>query len=387
MVVLQVLPALVSGGVERGTIEIVQAITAAGGVALVASSGGRLVPAVERAGGEHITLPLQTKDPVSMWRNAGKLRRLIEARGVEIVHARSRAPAWSAYWAARRAGVHFLTTHHGAYDEALPFKRRYNSVMVKGELVIAISGYIAQLIVDRYRLDPARIRLVPRGVDPVLFDPETVSGARMSRCAEAWRLPDGMRVVMLPARMTRWKGHEVLLRALTRIPERDVCAVLVGGGARRGYDRALSKLAQELGLGERVRIVGHCDDMAAAMKLADVVVHASTEAEAFGRVVIEAQAMGRPVIASDLGGPVETVAEGITGWRVPPGEVDALAAAISRALSLPEDQLAALGANARAHVLAHYTTAAMQQATLAVYDELIQGQREVVEHVLDPEIV
>jgi glycosyltransferase involved in cell wall biosynthesis len=370
--VLQVLPSLVTGGVERGTVEIARAIAEAGGTALVASAGGRMVTAVERAGGRHIALPLDSKNPVTVWRNAERLAALIRADGVAIVHARSRAPAWSAWLACRRTGAHFVTTWHGTYGENLPFKRRYNAVMAKGERVIAASRFIAELIVARHRIDPARVRLIPRGVDPVAFDPAAVSGDRMARLARAWRLPDDAMVVLLPGRLTGWKGQTVLIEAMARLARRDLCCVLVGSDqGRRRYAARLIRQAEKLGIANRLRLVGECDDMPAALMLADVVVHASTEPEAFGRVVIEAQAMGRPVIASDLGAPVETVEQGVTGWRVAPGDARALGTAIEAALDLPAEERAALAERARAAVLHGYTVAAMQAATLNVYREVL----------------
>lgn len=371
-VVLQVLPRLETGGVERGTVEMVQAIVAAGGTALVASEGGRLVAAVERAGGRHVQLPLATKNPAAIWLNAGRLARLIRAEGVDIVHARSRAPAWSALIAAHRTGARFVTTYHGAYTEALPGKRRYNAVMARGDRVIAISRYIAGLLAARHALDPARIRIVPRGVDPHLFDPRAVPGPRIARLAEAWRLSDGAPVVMLPARVTRWKGGAVLIDAMARLARTDACCVLVG--ATQGRDRfahALEAQAGALGIAHRLRLAGHCDDMPAALLLADVVVSASLEPEGFGRAVIEAQAMGRPVIATNHGGAAETVEHLVTGWRVPPGDAGALAAALDHALAMSSADRQALGARARASVCAHYTVAAMQVATLDVYRELL----------------
>lgn len=371
-VVLQVLPSLVTGGVERGTVEITRAVAEAGGVALVASAGGRMVTAVERAGGRHITLPLNGKNPLTIWRNAERLAALIRTEGVAIVHARSRAPAWSAWLACRRTGAHFITTYHGTYGEGFPFKRRYNSVMAKGERVIAASHFIAGLIASRHRVDPGRIRVIPRGVDPAVFDPAGVSGERMMRLARAWRLPEESRVVLLPGRLTRWKGQAVLIDAIARLSRPDVCCVLVGSDqGRRRYSAELIRRAERLGIADRLRLAGECDDMPAALMLADVVVHASIEPEAFGRVVIEAQAMGRPVIASDLGGPVETVEQDVTGWRVPPGDAAALAAAIDQILAMAPAARDALGARAREAVLREYTVAAMQDATLAVYGEVL----------------
>jgi glycosyltransferase involved in cell wall biosynthesis len=371
-VVLQVLPSLGTGGVERTTVEMTQAVALAGGIPLVASAGGPLVAAVERAGGRHFLLDLATKNPLAMWRNAGRLAGLIRAEGVDIVHARSRAPAWSAWIAAQRTGAHFVTTYHGAYGEEWPLKRRYNAVMAKGEIVIAASRFMARLVMDRHGVPASRIRVIGRGIDPAVFDPEATFGDRLARLSAAWRLPDGLATVVLPGRLTSWKGQEILLRAVARLERRDVCAVLVGADqGRRHYSRRLIRTAHALGIADRVRIVGNCDDMPAAFMLSDVVVHASVKPEAFGRVVIEAQAMGRPVIAADLGGPVETVEDGVTGWRVPPGDADALAAAIAAALALDEDARAALGRRARAAVLRQYTTAAMQEATLDAYEAVL----------------
>jgi glycosyltransferase involved in cell wall biosynthesis len=370
--VLQVLPSLVTGGVERGTIEMTQAIAAAGWTALVTSSGGPLVAAVERAGGRHITLPLACRNPLIMWRNAAALATIIRAEQVSIVHARSRAPAWSAWLACRRTAGHFVTTYHGTYNEDLPFKRRYNSVMAKGERVIAASQFIADLIIQQHHVDAARLRVIPRGIDPAMFDPGAVSGHRVARLAEAWRLPEDAPIVLLPGRLTSWKGQHVLIDALARMQRRDAVCVLVGSDqGRRSYPARLIRQAERLGVADRLRLAGECDDMPAALVLADVVVHASVRPEAFGRVVIEAQAMGRPVIASDLGGPVETVEQGVSGWRVPPGDATALAAAIEAALALSAEERAVLGAQARGAVLRRCTVAAMQQATLDVYREII----------------
>ena len=371
-VVLQVLPSLFTGGVERGTIEVAQAIAEADGVALVASAGGPMVPLLERAGGRHLTLPLNTKNPVKIWRNAARIEALIKAENVTLVHARSRAPAWSAYLACQRTGTPFVTTYHGTYGDNLPLKRLYNSVMARGEIVIAASRFIADLVHGQHGVPRERIRVIPRGVDPAIFDPAAVVPDRLIRLAAKWRIPDGAPTVMLPGRLTSWKGHSVLLEAVSRLARKDVCCVLVGSDqGRHTYSARLMKEATVLGLGDRVRLVGHCEDMAAAMMLSDVVVHASTRPEAFGRVVIEAQAMARPVIASDLGGPVETVEHGVTGWRVTPNDPDALAAWLDFVLSLSLEERQALGARARASVP---TVRGMQDATLDVYEAVLSNR-------------
>ncbi len=369
--ILQVLPALQSGGVERGTLEIAEAQIAAGFRAIVASAGGRLVPQLEALGATHVTLPLATKNPVAIWRNAAALAEVARQRGVRIIHARSRAPAWSALMAARRTGAHFVTTYHGTYNAGFPGKRLYNSVMARGERVIAISQHIAAHLRAQHGTDPARIRIIPRGVDPRQFSPEAVAPARVAALRADWGVPAGRPVILLPGRLTRWKGQVVLVEAMAQLPG-DAVALLVGGdNGRAGFTAELEQMIAARGLGDRVRLVGHAEDMPAALLLADIVVHASTDAEAFGRTVIEAQAMARPVIASDLGGPRETVQEAVTGWRVPAGDATALATALGWVLAMPAEERAAIGAAARAAVLAGYTTAAMQQATIAVYRELI----------------
>lgn len=370
--VLQVLPALESGGVERGTLEIAAAIQHAGGRALVASAGGRMTAGLERVGAHHFSAPLAVRSPWHIWRNAAILEDLIVREQVDIVHARSRAPAWSAWIAARRAGVPFITTYHAPYSENVPGKRRYNAIMARGRIVIAISHFIAELIGARHAIPSDRIRIIPRGVDPALFDPARINGERVPKLARAWRLDDGQPTIMLPGRLTRWKGQAVLVEALARLSNPDAVVVLVGDDQGRGrYVAELAALAQRLGVAHRLRMVGNCDDMPAALKLSDVVVNASTEPEGFGRVVIEAQAMCRPVIGTDHGGAAETIEHGVTGWRVPPGDASALAAQLDAVLAQPAAARLAMGARARAVVQARYTVRAMQDATLDVYRDVL----------------
>ena len=366
--VLQVLPALVSGGVERGTVEIAEALRRAGLRAVVASAGGPMVSQVEDVGARHVTLPLDRKSPVALVMNALALARLAGEEDARIIHARSRFPAWSALWAARHAGASFVTTYHGAYNERSWFKHEYNSVMASGERVIAISDYVADLVRSRYGTEAARLRVIPRGVNTTAFDDAAISSDRVAVLRETWRVPTDRPVVLLPARLTRWKGQGVLLRALARLLPNPPFGLLLGEGT---YRAELERDVAMLGLSDHVALPGLAEDMPAAMLLSDIVIHASTDPEAFGRTVIESQAMRRPVIASDLGAPRETVEEGVTGWRVPPGDPEALAAAIVRALRSSAADRLLMGARARQSVLARYTTAAMQSATLDVYRELL----------------
>ena len=375
--VMQVLPRLVSGGVERGTIDVAAALVHAGWRAIVASEGGPMVRELERAGAVHITLPVATKNPLVIHRNIARLVDAIRAHRIDLVHARSRAPAWSAYYATRRAGARFMTTFHGAYKARGELKRWYNGIMARGERVIAISEFIANHVVDRYGCDPARIRMIPRGVDLVRFDPQNVSAERVIQLAREWRLPDGVPVVMLPGRLTRLKGHAILIEAMGRLGRRDLCCLLVGGdNGHARYRRELEDLIRARGLESVVRLVDHCRDMPAAFMLADVVVSASIDPEAFGRVAAEAQAMGRPVVASDHGGSREIVVPGKTGWLVRPGDAAALAAAIDEALALDADARALLARQATGRVRDEFSREQMCSATLAVYAELLGATRE-----------
>jgi glycosyltransferase involved in cell wall biosynthesis len=373
-IVLQVLPRLVTGGAERGAVDIAVALAEAGGTSLVASEGGPMEHELKRGGASHITVPLASKNPLVMRSNIGRLTSIIEEHNVDIVHARSRAPAWSAHSAAKQTGRHFVTTFHGAYEASSAIKRYYNGIMVKGERVIANSEFIARHIRDIYKVDPEYIRVVRRGVDLDRFDPERVSAERVIQLANRWRLPDGVPVVMLPGRLTRWKGHTGLIEALAALGDIDYLCVIVGSDqGRAAYRSELEKLIARNGLDNRVFLPGHCDDMPAAYMLSDVVVSASTEPEAFGRVVSEAQAMGCPVVASDHGGAREQVIGNRTAFLYPPRDATQLAKMIRRALVLDADQRERLAEEARAHVVANFDKRHMCAATLALYREILRA--------------
>ena len=239
LTVLQVVPMMDSGGVERGTLEITEAITREGGRAIVATAGGKLLPRITKAGGEVIAMNVDTKNPLNIWQNARLFARLIRDLGIDIVHARSRAPAWSAYWATQRTGTHFITTYHGTYNEDFPFKRRYNAVMAKGQPVIAVSNFIRNLIIERHNLSAGKIVTIPRGADINVFSEETVGNERAVKLADRWGLLDDPRpVIMLPARLTRWKGAEDMIDAAVRLRSmrgNDFLILLVGEDSSRGF--------------------------------------------------------------------------------------------------------------------------------------------------------
>lgn len=375
-VVLQVLPSLSTGGAERGCVDVAVALAAAGARPLVASSGGAMIRELDRAGVEHIKLPLDSKTPWGIYRNAGRLAEIIERHGVEVVHARSRAPAWSAWLAARRTGARFMTTFHAPYNFKGRIKHAYNAVMARGERVIAISEFIRGHILANYPVPPEAIRVIHRGIDPSIFAPDRVTQPRLIQLAQQWRLPDDRPVILLPGRLTRWKGQLDMIDALAALGRRDVSCVLVGSDqGRTGYRRELEARIAHHDLGGVVHIVDHCSDMAAAYALATVVVSASREPEAFGRVIVEAQAMGRPVIVTNIGAVMETVVPGETALVVPPLAPEALAGALDRALAMTGEERAAQAERAMAHVATGFSKEQMCGETLAVYRDLADSPR------------
>ncbi len=372
-VIMQVLPELGPGGAEQGCIDITAELSRAGATALVVSHGGPRVHEIARAGGTHIQLPVHSKNPLVMMQNVAKLKKLIAQYDVDIVHARSRAPAWSCYRACKGTEARFMTTCHAPYNFESGAKKFYNSSIARGEKVIAISNYVADYLRQNYHLDDDRIRIIHRGIALERFHPTAVTPERMIRLAREWRVPDGTSVVMLPGRLTRWKGHHVLIDALARLGRRDIFCIIIGSDqGRTGYRLELEESIRDKNLEGQVRIVDHCDDMAAAYMLATVIVSASTDPEGFGRIPIEAQAMGRPIIATDHGGARETIVRGETGWLVPPGDDAALSRAISEALSLNPTQRAILATRAMSHIANHFTRERMGDETLNVYAELLQ---------------
>lgn len=375
-VILQILPELRSGGVERGTLEIARAIVKSGGVALVASQGGPMVSQLIHCGAKHITLPLATKNPYKIWRNSKKLAKLIKKHEVDIVHARSRAPAWSGWLAAKRAGCHFVTTFHGTYGLTGPFKKRYNSVMTRGERVIAISQFIADHISRHYNVDADKVRIIHRGVDLKLFNPFTHSPQRMIELTRQWRLPDELPMILFPGRITRWKGQDVFLSALAQLPHRNFFAVILGDDkGHETYRNELEALITKYQLEGHVRIARHTHYISEAYMLSKVVVATSLEPEAFGRVVLEAQAMGKPVIATNHGGPQETVINNASGWLIAPGDADILSQCINYALTIDDETMHWMAeqsvANAR-----RFSLDAMCRQTLDVYEELLDPPAE-----------
>lgn len=381
--ILQIIPELEAGGAERTTVDIAKGLTDAGARAVVASEGGRLVAELQAKGGLWLPFPAASKNPLAMALNIRKLVLLCRHEGVDLIHARSRAPAWVALAAARLLKIPFVTTYHGSYSSRLGMKTLYNSVMARGDIVIANSHYTADLIRAKHGFAADRIRVVHRGTNFASFAPGAVATERIQALRTGWGVEPHQRIVLLPGRLTGWKGQRVLIKAARLMAEAgdgDTAFILAGDHqGRDAYVRELDQQIAKAGLEGRVRRVGHCTDMPAALLAASVVVVPSTEPEAFGRVAVEAQAMGAPVIVSDLGAVPETVLAPPqvlpgerTGWHVPPGDAAALAACLSEALSMRPSARDTLARRARLHVEQHFSLDRMIADTLDVYCALLE---------------
>ncbi|MCE3289796.1 MAG: glycosyl transferase, partial [Caulobacter sp.] len=377
---LQVVPELETGGAEQTAIDIAQAVVNAGGRAYVATRGGRMAARLEADGGRLVQMPVHSKNPLVMMGNAARLIDLIRAEKISIVHARSRAPAFSALWAAHTTRVPFVATYHGIYNAKSGLKRWYNAVMTRGDLVIANSDYTRDHVIAAHDAPPDKVISIPRGVDLSRFDPRKVTPARIQALRDLWELgpPDGRTVFVLGGRITRLKGHRTIVDAAARLKKEgqgNFLILFVGDDqGRTDYRQEVEDTIRVGGLSDHIRLVGHCDDMPAAYRLADFALLPSTQPESFGRAAVEPQAMGRPVLVSDHGGARETVVEGETGWRLPAGDAEAWARGLAEAMATDAARRRAMGEAGQARAARLYSVEAMCEATLAVYARILESR-------------
>ena len=374
-VIEQILPALNRGGVERGTVEVADAIVKNGWKSVVISNGGLLTSQLKRVGATVYEVPVHRKNPF-LWGSARRqVKRILQQEGADIVHVRSRAPAWIALPAANSLGIATVSTVHSKFAPANIFKKIYNGKMLKADRVIAISHFVENEIFTHYGKSGVaeKLSVIHRGVDLGMFDPKAVNQQRIIAEADRLGLPDDKSIIMLLARATSWKGHEILIQALAQLSDKDAILMLLGiEDGPPAYAEKLRTMAVRYGLGGRVRIGAGSRDMPAALMLADVVAMPSIKPEPFGRVAIEALAMGRPVVAFRHGGAVESIDEGRTGWLADPLSVDALAEALQTALSLTPRKRRALAKDARQQMTDQFSKDMMCERTLAVYKSLLK---------------
>lgn len=380
LTVLQVIPRMRAGGAELGCLQIATALVKNGHRALVASEGGQLVDQLVAAGAEHISMPLASKNPLVLAKNARQLADIIRRENVSIIHARSRAPAWSALYAARSTHIPFVTTYHSEYSEKGRLKNFYNSVMARSDTVIAVSDYMAHLIRTRYHTPENRIAVIHRAFDDGVFDPAKLTSERLAAVRQLLDADGTKPVLILAGRITPRKAQHHLVSALGLLKQRgtpDLICVLAGEIEKPPFKAELEAQAQRLGVAHQLRFPGHVRDIAAAYAISDIALNIS-EQEGLPRVAIEAQAMGVPMIVSDTGpgrevaltepdvGPNEA-----SGLRVPYADPKAVADAIETMLAWPPEKRKAYGERGAANVRSRFTLQRLTSKTLAVYQKLL----------------
>lgn len=370
--ILQVLPALMSGGVEREVLDIAESLAKSGYRSFVASSGGRLVTQLYQHGSRHFDLPLNTKNPMTIIKNAISLKNIVKLHDIDIIHAQSRGPAWSSYYASKLAKCHFITTIHGAHSITGSLKRSYNSVMTKGERVIAVSNFIAEYAKSNYKFDHNKLQVVHCGTNIDKFNYENIDKKRIVEIARNLRIPTDKPIIMLPGRLSRSKGHLFLLEAIKLLPKNSVTCLFVGDdNGHLSYREELQRKINDYGLSNQVIIISNVSDMPAMYALSDIVACVSTKPEAFGLVSIEAQAMGRMVIACNMGGISETIIPNKTGWLIEPNNVEDLVYKITNILEMNLQERANYSKNARNHIENDFSLATMGKKIIDIYNEVV----------------
>ena len=373
-VILQVLPTLEMGGVERGTIEIATALKKQGIRNYVVSAGGPMVQQLKELGVEHITLPVQSKNPFVIWKNVNRLAKLIQEKGIDLVHVRSRAPAWSVRSACRKAGVPFVTTYHGVYGlEPRWLKKPYNRIMTTGCRVIAVSDFVKKHIMDNYGVPGNKITVIHRGADIQKFNPDTLTAEQINDFRAKYDIPSNKPIITMVGRLSSGKGQMVLLEALKHLKHKDIMCLVVGSDQGRvEYSEKLRKKAQEVSSDIKIKFIKSCGEMPLLYAVSSVVVNASLYPEAFGRIAVETQAMGKIIVASGHGGACETIEDGKTGFLFPVGDSVALAKTLDEVLALSPEKQAQIGQDSIQSVRENFSIDKMCEKTIQLYREVLK---------------
>ncbi len=375
MVILQVLPSLQQGGVERGTLEIADALQKEGIKNYVVSQGGKMVPELEKLGVEHITLPVKSKNPFTMWLNSYRLEKLFKEKGITLVHVRSRAPAWSVKWACKRSGIPYVATFHGRYGlKPEVFKRPYNKVMTQGRVVVAVSTFIKNHLKEAYGIKEQHIRLIPRGADMNIFDPAKVTEEQVLTLAKEQGVSLDKPIITLVGRLSRIKGSSVLFDAVKQMKHKDVTLMLVGGNPKGDYKEEVEAAIASLPPETTVKMFALPGSrMPEVYALSTVVVQPTLVPESFGRGIVEAQAMGRIVVASNHGGACELIRNDQTGYLTPVGDAQVLAGVLDSILDMSVTERKEM--EVAAHKSAsNYSIQKMCERTLAMYREITKSE-------------
>jgi len=377
--VLQVIPKLGYGGAETGCYDLAHYLPENNCSSYIVTSGGELLKFIDRKKVKVIKLPVHSKNPFLMLFNSIALIFIILLNNISIVHARSRAPAWSCLFATKITRRKFVTTFHGTYNFKNSIKKFYNSVMVRSDLIIAGSNFIFSHINQNYPkyLDlKKRFLVIFRGINVDYFDSSTTLDSEESRLISDWKVDKNKKIILMPGRLTAWKGQETFIEALNLVNKElgydSFNAVILGSDQGRDiYTKKIKRLAEQYRLTSQLKFIEHCKNMPLAYKISDIVVSASVEPEAFGRVAVEAQSMEKPIIASDIGGSNETISDNVTGFLFQSGNAEALSKKIVEALQLDESRLKSIGIEGRKNIIKKFNVEKMCFSTYSEYKKLL----------------
>ena len=377
--VLQVIPKLGYGGAETGCYDIAHYLPENGCKSFIVTSGGELLKFVDKNKVKVFRLPVQSKNPILILINAIILTFIILFNNISIVHARSRAPAWSCLIASKITSRKFVTTFHGTYNFKSNLKKLYNSVMVRSDLIIAGSNFIFSHIKENYSNylnQKKKLLVVFRGINVDYFDPTTKLETEEKKLLKQWEIEKDKKIILLPGRLTTWKGQEVFIEAINlvniELGYEAFYAVILGSDQGRDlYKKKLIRLSEQYRLTKQLRFIDHCKDMALAYKVSDIIVSASIEPEAFGRVSVEAQSMEKPIIASNIGGSNETVVDEKTGYLFKAGDAKSLSQKILKTLTIDETQLKLIGIEGRKNIVQKFNVEKMCFSTYSEYKRLL----------------
>jgi glycosyltransferase involved in cell wall biosynthesis len=371
--IIQALPSLISGEVENGTVEIAKFLVENGYQSIVLSSGGEMVEELKHSLSKHIQINIDSKNPFWIYKNIAIINKILQDYQVDIIHARSRAPAWSCYYATKNTNTRFITTVHGIYSSKNFLQRMYNSVMTKGDRVIAVSDFVKKYLLENYVVDEENIRVIPRGVDHQYYDPSKINPLKIQKFRKKYNLPEDVPIVLLPARFTNWKGQKLLIQAINKIKSLNFYCIMVGDLAKHPeYVNNVKEMIASLRLQNKIQLFGSENDMYNLYAISDIILSTSIEPEAFGRTIIEAQSMQKLVIASNIGGTSETIAHEVSGLHFISSDVSDLAETIKYSLEIFGSKTHIDMINsARESVINNYSLRSMQIKTLKVYQELL----------------
>ena len=381
--IIQIIPNMEIGGAEKTVLEIGSYLKNTHYEPIVLTSGGRMIERLKEKEIKVLKRKIDQKNPYKIFTNINKFKNLFLENKVSLVHARSRAPAWSAYYASKKLNIPFITTWHGHAEESSLFKKKYNSIMLKGNAVIANSKYTAKKISENYKYDISNIDIIPRGVNSSDYAESNFSEQEILDLKRKWIIKDDQKVILLPARYTRWKGHELAIRACSKIieenPKLNISIIFIGNkeGNER-YIKNLEQLSNTLGLSNYIKILGNFENMALAYHVSDIILYPSIIPEPFGRVPIEAQAAGKIIIASNNGGMTETIKEGDdnTGFRIKNNDMEDLKNKVHLALNLNDDEINNLRKRAIEYVDKNFSLENMCKKTLDVYDRILNVSKK-----------